>query len=49
MEYNKDDCYDMECVDCEHRFDFSEVEVINSQLCCPKCKSEDILDLTDEG
>ncbi len=40
--------YDFECVDCEHQFDTSDADMRNSQLICPKCKSENLLDLCDE-
>lgn len=43
----KENCFDFKCIDCEHPFDVSDGELIKDVLCCPKCKSENLLDLED--
>lgn len=48
MEPGTKDTYDFECIDCNHEFDVSDAEVISGDLCCPNCKSNDILDLGEE-
>jgi len=48
METGTKDNYDFECMDCNHEFDVSDAVVIDDDVCCPKCNSTDILDLTEE-
>ena len=49
MENEEQESYDFECVDCEHLFHAMDAELLNTQMLCPKCRSENLLDLCDEG
>lgn len=40
--------YDFECVDCTNQFDVSDAVVKDTGLTCPKCGSDDLLDLCEE-
>lgn len=48
MEPGTKDTYDFECVDCEHQFDVADAVLLNAHLICPKCKSENIVELGEQ-